>query len=130
MPRQTYTTSDPFSVNVSIRPVLLAVGEQREHYLRKAANYARRMYRKLRETYPYRSSHWSFALRDAMLCVEQMYLDLGTFGVETIDKGHNRRSPAITYLNAGDSYRLTILVINGRFRVGCPGDIVELGDYD
>lgn len=55
---------------------------------------------------------------------------LRTCGVEYIPKGHNRRSPAIYYCNTGDTYDTTIMKINGRFRVGCWGDIVERGNYD
>jgi hypothetical protein len=55
---------------------------------------------------------------------------LGTCGVEYIPKGHNAKSPAILYCNTGDTYDTTILKINGRFRIGCWGDIVERGNYD
>jgi hypothetical protein len=55
---------------------------------------------------------------------------LGTYGVEDIDAGHNRRSPAIRYCNTGDPYDTTVMFIRGRFRVGCWGDIVERGHYD
>lgn len=55
---------------------------------------------------------------------------IGTYGVEYTAPGHNTKSPAITYCNAGDTYATTILKVNGRFRVGCWGDIVERGDYD
>jgi hypothetical protein len=55
---------------------------------------------------------------------------LGTSGVEYIPAGHNATSPAIYYCNAGDTYATTILKVNGRFRIGCWGDIVERGSYD
>ena len=55
---------------------------------------------------------------------------LGTFGVEYIAKGHNVKSPAIEYCNAGDTYATTVLYVNGNYRVGCWGDIVERGNYD
>ena len=55
---------------------------------------------------------------------------LGTFGVECIPHGHNTKSPTIYYCNAGDTYRTTVLRVNGQFRVGCWGDIVERGNYD
>lgn len=55
---------------------------------------------------------------------------LGTHGVEHIPAGHNSKSPAITYCNTGDTYGTTVMLINGRFRIGCWGDIVERGNYD
>lgn len=55
---------------------------------------------------------------------------LGTHGVEHTARGHNAKSPAIHYCNAGDTYATTILKVNGRFRIGCWGDIVERGHYD
>ena len=54
---------------------------------------------------------------------------LETCGVEYIARGTNAKSPAITYCNAGDSYATTILRVNGVYRVGCWGDIVERGNY-
>lgn len=53
-----------------------------------------------------------------------------THGVEYIPKGHNQKSPAIDYCNTGDPYITTVLLVNGRFRIGCWGDIVERGNYD
>lgn len=55
---------------------------------------------------------------------------LGTFGVEYIPAGRNAKSPAFHYCNAGDTYATTILEVNGRFRIGCWGDIVERGNYE
>lgn len=55
---------------------------------------------------------------------------LGTHGVEYIPQGHNSKSPAITYCNTGDSYGVTVLYVNGRYRIGTWGDIVERGNYD
>jgi hypothetical protein len=54
---------------------------------------------------------------------------LKTHGVEYIAAGRNSKSPAISYCNAGDTYATTILKVNGRFRIGCWGDIVERGNY-
>lgn len=51
-------------------------------------------------------------------------------GVECIPPGHNSRSPEILYINEGDTYATTVLFLNGRFRLGCWGDIVERGNYD
>lgn len=54
---------------------------------------------------------------------------LGTYGVEYIPRGHNLKSPAIHYCNKGGTYHWTVLKVNGMFRVGCWGDIVERGNY-
>lgn len=62
--------------------------------------------------------------------MEQIDRILETSGVEYTPRGHNAKSPAITYCNAGDTYSVTIMKINGRFRIGCWGDIVERGNYD
>jgi hypothetical protein len=50
-------------------------------------------------------------------------------GVERIEPGNNKRSPGIDYVNMGDTYADTVMVIRGRFRVGCWGDVVERGNY-
>lgn len=55
---------------------------------------------------------------------------MGGFGVETIPEGRNSRSPEIAYVNIGDTYDWTVLYVNGRFRVGAWGDIVERGSYE
>jgi hypothetical protein len=55
---------------------------------------------------------------------------LGTHGVEYTPPGHNAKSPAICYCNAGDTYATTILKVRGRFRIGTWGDLVERGHYD
>ena len=55
---------------------------------------------------------------------------IGGHGVEYIASGSGPRSPAITYVNMGDTYDTTVIWVNGRFRVGCWGDIVERGSYD
>src|SRR5262245_24091321 len=55
---------------------------------------------------------------------------LGTHGVEYVPAGHNAKSPAFYYCNAGDTYATTIIKVRGRFRVGCWGVIVERGNYD
>ena len=54
----------------------------------------------------------------------------GTFGVEHIPHGKNKKSPEITYLNTGETFGLTILFVNGQYRLGAWGDIVERGNYD
>jgi hypothetical protein len=67
--------------------------------------------------------------RAPLTSMERIDRVLGTFGVEHIPAGRGRRSPAVLYCNAGDTYATTVLKVNGRFRVGCWGDIVERGDY-
>jgi hypothetical protein len=62
--------------------------------------------------------------------IDRIDLVLGTFGVECIPHGHNQKSPTIYYCNTGDTYGVTVLRVNGQFRVGCWGDIVERGNYD
>lgn len=111
------------------REVRMKDGESRREYLQKAARLARRVLDRLLTLDEYRYSHRSFAVRDAMLVVEAARPDLGTFGVEHIEKGSNQRSPAIEYLNSGDAYTETLLYVRGRFVVGCWGDIVERGNY-
>lgn len=112
-----------------MKTIPMKVGESRLSYLRKAASFARRTFNAMRGDAAHRHCHESFALRDALLAAEARYCDCGTFGVEHIAAGSTRRSPAITYLNSGNTYDLTILVIRGRFSVGCWGDIVERGNY-
>jgi hypothetical protein len=55
---------------------------------------------------------------------------IGGHGVEFIPAGRNSRSPAIEYVNLGDSYDTTVLRVNGTWRIGAWGDIVEKGDYE
>jgi len=62
--------------------------------------------------------------------LERIDAVLGTCGVEYIPQGHNAKSPAIYYCNTGDTYRPTIMKIDGRFVLGCWGDWVERGNYD
>lgn len=70
--------------------------------------------------YP-QSSH-----RGALVKIDEI---LNGCGVERIEPGNNNRSPAIDYVNMGDTYDTTVMIVRGRFRVGCWGDIVERGDY-
>lgn len=50
-------------------------------------------------------------------------------GVEYIPAGSSSRSPAIEYVNMGDTYDTTVMWVRGTFRIGCWGDIVERGAY-
>lgn len=52
-----------------------------------------------------------------------------TCGVEYIAHGKGSKSPAIEYCNAGDTYAITLLYVQGTYRVGCWGDYVERGNY-
>lgn len=57
---------------------------------------------------------------------------LGTYGVESIPRGRNSKSPAIIYCNTGETYGTTILCTGGtyHFWVGSWGDVVERGNYE
>ena len=112
------------------RKRLQKTGETRSAYLIRARLACRVAKAKLEDSGEYRHCHDGFLVRDTLLVVEQWFPDLGTFGVESIHQGSNQRSPAIDYLNTGDSYELTIMYIRGRFRIGCWGDIVERGNYN
>jgi hypothetical protein len=52
------------------------------------------------------------------------------YGVEYIAKGHNAKSPAIEYINFGDTYDITLMYLNSRYIVGSWGNIVERGNYE
>lgn len=104
-------------------------GEDRRDYLTAVARCARRQFNRLRAMQEYRYSHVSLAVRDALLLAEAAYPDCCTFGVEHIQKGKNQRSPAIDYLNSGDTYTDTVLYANGQFRIGNWGSYVESGNY-
>ena len=112
-----------------MKPILQDSSSDRKAYLRRAANWARKHYKKLLKLPEWKGYHSSHVLAQALLDCEKTYTDLGTFGVEYTPKGKGRNSPAITYLNCGDTYELTILFINGQFRVRCWGDYVENGKY-
>ena len=55
---------------------------------------------------------------------------LGNPEVCSIPKGNNAKSPSIYYVNAGDTYSTTMMWVNGRFKVGNWGSIVERGHYN
>lgn len=76
----------------------------------------------------------TFHERNRPGCMPNITMDkisdvLGGFGVEYIEAGNGAKSPAITYVNMGDTYSTTVMWVKGRFRVGCWGDIVEAGNY-
>lgn len=55
----------------------------------------------------------------------------GTHGDEYIPAGHNAKSPSIHFLNTGDLYDATFMIVGGHsYRVGCVADIIERGKYD
>jgi hypothetical protein len=64
------------------------------------------------------------------LRLEALNAVLETYGVEHIPAGIGAKSPAIDYCNTGDTYAVTSLRVNGRYRIGSWGDIVERGNYD
>lgn len=51
------------------------------------------------------------------------------FGYEFIPSGSNAKSPAIHYVNMGDTYTTTVLFVRGSFQIGDWGSIVERGNY-
>lgn len=65
---------------------------------------------------------------EARLCALDNVLE--GYGVEYQAKGNNAKSPRFWYINMCDTYTTTILRINGHYRIGCWGDIVERGNYD
>ena len=65
---------------------------------------------------------------DRVLCALN-YL-AGTYRVEHQEEGSNAKSPAFDYLNAGDTYTPTLMLIDGRgFKVMSIGDMIERGNY-
>lgn len=86
--------------------------------LKKARAFAARHFRENRGT-----CHPSHDVADALLAAEKKF-DLGTFGVEGTCQG-NGDPVDLQYLNTGDTYATTLLHFEGRFRVGCWGDIME-----
>lgn len=66
------------------------------------------------------------AKRNALSVIDHV---LRGCGVEWIEPGNNSRSPGIDYVNMGDTYADTVMLIRGRFHIGCWGDIVERGNY-
>ncbi len=73
--------------------------------------------------------HWRGGVRPVKT-LERINAIIDGHGVEHIQRGHNARSPAIDYVNAGDPYDNTVMFVSGRFIIGCWGDIVERGNYD
>jgi|LakMenEpi03Aug12_release.lakeMendotaPanAssembly.Ray.scaffolds.fasta_scaffold1236025_2 hypothetical protein len=103
--------------------------QTRLDYLRKAASYARSQFNKLIEQREYRYSHESHAVAAALEATQDKYIDLGTFGVEGLlaCQCEDYNGPDFQYLNAGDSYDLTIVHLRGKFVVTTIGDIIERG---
>ena len=65
-----------------------------------------------------------------VLTLEKISSIIGGCGVEYISRGNGAKSPAITYVNIGDTYDTTVMWVRGRFQVGSWGDIVECGNYE
>jgi hypothetical protein len=75
----------------------------------------------------YQSCYHPLELRTTKLSIASEII--GGYGVEYIPAGRGKRSPSIEYVNAGDSYAATLMRVNGDYKVGCWGDIVERGNY-
>lgn len=108
-----------------MKQILQKPNESRLDYLKKARNWCRRKFCDLKGNPDFKWCHDSFAVAEAMQLTEQQYADLGTFGTEGDCEMNGEGCIDIQYLNAGDSYELTIVYRNGRFRVCCIGDIYE-----
>src|SRR5262245_26797763 len=55
---------------------------------------------------------------------------LGAHGVEGTPAGKGKRSPALDYVNMGDTYDATVVRVGKRqYRICSWGDIVERGNY-
>lgn len=114
----------------SKRKHLMRVGESRMDYLKRAKSNLKTAEAELLASDPlYGRCHRSFLVRDAMELVQSWFPDIGTFGVEHVSAGQNKRSPAIDYLNTGDLYDLTLVRTNDRYRIACVGDMIERGNY-
>jgi len=100
-------------------------GESRESYVKSAALYARGQFNRLLDSPEYRHSHESHASAKALELTEGRFTDLGTFGVEGDCERNGDDHIDIQYLNAGDTYDLTVVFYRGRFRATSWGDCVE-----
>jgi len=100
-------------------------GESDHDYTRAAARYAREQFARLRDTPDYRYCHQSFAVAEALRLTEGRFVDLGTFGEEGDCEGNGEGHIDIQYLNAGDTYALTVIYYRGRFRATTLGNILE-----
>jgi len=97
-------------------------GESRREYLERVRAFCKREYKKRRQT---ERCHTSHTACDVLKEAEKLFPDLGTFSVEgwCDDCGRD----GISYLNAGDTYELTILFRSSsqRFFIDCWGDTYE-----
>jgi len=105
--------------------------ETRAEYLTALRRYAARKYRQLRAENT-DSRHASFLVRDALLVAEKYFVDSGTFGVESVTEvnGEGTNVVELCYLNAGDTYELTVCYDWNRqsFIVASYGDVVEAAE--
>lgn len=97
---------------------------------------ARRLLEWKHETFPYKSVQdliasyynkpsYQFRLMTALNEIG------GFYGVEYIPHGRNKKSPSIHYLNSGDFYSCTLMILDDkRIVVGCVGDVIERGNYE
>ena len=97
--------------------------ETRLQYLTKARRYCADRLAHHNEMEPY--CHESHNVARAMEDTQKRYIDLGTCGVEGDCAMNGEGCIDIQYLNAGDTYDLTIVYYRGRFLVTSWGDIVE-----
>ena len=63
---------------------------------------------------------WAAGARDVIIAGCTV-TSAGTYGIEAFDT----RRGVCWYLNAGDTYTVTLLHFQGRYRIGCWGDIAE-----
>ena len=70
-----------------------------------------------------------FGDRRPTLTMEKIDRIIDGNGIEEIPEGNNKKSPAIMYVNMGDSYDITVMFVKGQFVIGAWADIVERGNY-
>lgn len=68
--------------------------------------------------------------RNKIVALEKCDKILNGHGVECIPAGIGSNSPEIKYVNLGDTYSTTIILVDGIFRVGDWGSYVEKGNYN
>ena len=103
----------------------LKPGQSREDYVGQAVDYARDCYNELCSQPEYEYSHPSHAVARALEITEERFPDLGTFGVEGDCADNGEGCVDIQYLNAGDSYDLTVVYWRDEFLATSWGDCVE-----
>jgi len=107
--------------------------ETRKQYLTKARRYAARKLREQRnENQFYR--HDSFNVAEALRLTEARFVDMGTFGVESITSvnGDETYGLELQYLNSGEMYCLTLCFDETRncFLIACVGNMIEAAEAE